>query len=210
MKKNKVVYNTLTITFAVISCLTLFVLSPGCAPNLTVQEKREDIQFLADWAEHYSPFVEVNERIKGCPSYRDLLPKYLEYAEQAETNTEFLYVVQGYFNLICNSGHAYIEGSVGWPLPADFKAHYWKALYNKKCLAYPPFRVFAIEDEYYISDRFKRDKVVVPAGSKILTVNCMSPSSHLEYVKANSWLRYHAADTSLTERLLAVNEGEGF
>jgi len=137
MGKSKVTSNTLKISCAVIICLALLILSTGCAPNLTAQERREDIQFLADWAEKYSPFVEANERIKGCPSFRDLLPKYLEYAEQAETNTEFLYVVQGYFHLICNSGHAHIcsYGS----LPADFKAHYWKALYNKKCLAHPRF-----------------------------------------------------------------------
>jgi hypothetical protein len=106
MIKNKVAYKTLIITFAVIGCLTLFVLSPGCAPTLTLQEKREDIQFLADWADNYSPFVEANEQIKGCPSYRDLLPKYLEYAEQAKNNREFLYIVQGYFFLVFNSGHA--------------------------------------------------------------------------------------------------------
>jgi len=62
MKKNKVACSTFGISFAVISCLTLVVLLPGCAPNLTKQERREDIQFLADWADHYNPFVELNEK----------------------------------------------------------------------------------------------------------------------------------------------------
>ncbi len=45
----------------------------GCVPILTTQARKADIQFLADGADKYNPFVEVRERIKGCPSYRELL-----------------------------------------------------------------------------------------------------------------------------------------
>ncbi|MHC4890390.1 MAG: S41 family peptidase [Planctomycetota bacterium] len=197
-----------TFHYPIFLMVSLSLLIDGCAPTLTIQEKKEDIQFLADWADHYSPFVEAQEQFKGCPSYRDLLGKYLEYAEQAESNEEFLYIVQGYFHLICNSGHAHMYSDGWWQ--GDSRANYWMGLYEKHCLAYRPFRVFAVRDDYYIGDLWKRGKVVVPAGSKILTVNGMSPSAYLEFVKANSWLRYHAADTRLTKTLLAINEGEGF
>ena len=205
MKEDDIACNTLGITSTVISCLTLFVLSSGCAPNLTVQEKREDIQFLADWAEHYSPFVEANEQIKGCPSYRDLLPKYLEYAEQARNNRQFLHVVLGYFHLICNSGHAYMDTGTGsWWGTTD----YWGRLYWQYCIAGAPFRVFNVGQEYFVGDDWNSGQAIVPRGSKILTVNGLSCPAYLEFVKKNSWIRYLPAETLFTRRLFEVKESE--
>ena len=57
--------------------LTLMVVASllvgGCVPILTTQARKADIQVLADWADKYNPFVEARERIKGCPSDRELL-----------------------------------------------------------------------------------------------------------------------------------------
>ena len=189
----------------VVSCF----IAKGCAPNLSKKERREDIQFLADWAENYSPFTEVNEQLKGCPSFRELLPEYLEYAEQAETNEEFLHVAQGYFYLICNTGHAHMYGDDQW-WRINSKANYWMRLYKERCLADPPFRVLTVGDDYYTAEKWRRGNVVVPARSKIVSVNGMSPASYIEFIKANSWLRYHRTDSRHTSRPFVVNEGRGF
>lgn len=84
----------------------------GCstAPELTAEDRKRDIQFLCQWARDYNPFVELNEKHKGCPSYDALLPKYMEFAEQAQSNEEFFQVVSCYFNVIGASGHYYPLG----------------------------------------------------------------------------------------------------
>jgi hypothetical protein len=81
----------------------------GCSstPKLTPEDRRTDIEFLAHWARDYHPCVEVNEKYKGTPSYEALLPRYLDFAAQAQSNEEFYQVVSGYFSIIGASGHAY-------------------------------------------------------------------------------------------------------
>jgi hypothetical protein len=63
----------------------------GCspAPKLTAEDRKQDINYLANWARDYSPFVELNEKHKGVPSYEVLKPKYVEFAKEAESTEEF-------------------------------------------------------------------------------------------------------------------------
>ena len=91
----------------VFSVLLAFVIT-GCSPHLKAEDRKKDIEFLARWAEDYSPFVELNEKLKGCPSYKSLKPQYVELAKQTESNKDFLQVTYGYFSLIGQSGHAYL------------------------------------------------------------------------------------------------------
>src|SRR5512133_3846511 len=62
----------------------------GCSspPKLTAEERGKDIEFLAKWAREYSPLVELNEKHKGTPSYEALLPRYVEFAKQAQSEEE--------------------------------------------------------------------------------------------------------------------------
>lgn len=193
-----------TLRHIIILTVGLSLLTGGCAPTLTVQEKREDIQFLADWAELYSPFVEANERIKGCPSYRKLLPKYIEYAEQATTNQEFLYVVMGYYYLICDTGHAYIWkwGNIGM--------NYWGRLYSRYCETKVPFRIYSIGHEYFVSHDWQTQIGLIPKDSQILTINGLSCIEHLEFAKKNSWYRYLPVETWFTKHVLSVKESDEF
>ena len=95
----------LIVVFAVL--LALFG-SSGCQnpspPRLTAEDRRSDVEFLAQWARDYHPCVEVASKARGLPDYEELLPKYMDLAEQAETNEAFLHVVWGYFTLIRDSG----------------------------------------------------------------------------------------------------------
>lgn len=61
----------------------------SCSLRLMAEDMQSDIEFLAQWVRDYSPLAELNEKHKGTPSYETLLPKYLEFAEQAEDNQEF-------------------------------------------------------------------------------------------------------------------------
>lgn len=80
----------------------------SCTPKLTIEDRQKDIEFIARWARGYSPLVELNEKHKATPSYEALLPKYVEFAKQAQSNEEFFQVVWGYFSVIGASGHAYL------------------------------------------------------------------------------------------------------
>ena len=209
----------------ILAVLLAFVLA-GCSPYLTPEDRKKDIQYLAKWAKDYSPFVELNEKHKGCQSYEALKPKYVELAEQAQSNEEFLQVVYGYFSLIGDSGHAYlipVEYLAGyiWQFllvnPTEIswgqfhEAAYWPRLFQNTCLALPPFPVVRKEHEYFTGGAWRYKTVTIPQGSKILKVNGMTCSSYLDATKKNTWLRYVAGDVDwLDERLLAVNEGKKF
>lgn len=204
----------------------------GCSttPNLTAEQRKKDIEYLAQWAKDYSPFVELNEKHKGNPSYEALLPKYLEYAEQAQTNEQFCKVVRGYYDLICSTGHHYLvpEGELKWgkiamilgiidldinPFTSD-QALYWSRLARTVTdCAHPPFDIVLKEGKHLTDSDWQVDGITVPRGSQIIKVNGMNCSSYLDFLKEDTFLRYWAwapPNDRIRERLLILNEGPDF
>jgi hypothetical protein len=224
----RIVRTLLTVTsFAAL--LALSVVS-GCSspPSLTVEDRRKDIEFLAQWARYYSPLVELNEKHKGIPSYEALLPKYREFAEQTQGDEESYQVVSGYFRVIGASGHAYLlpdgylRGSaVGtllgmWNVgitPGQFQqARYWSKLAgNLSTRAHPPFRVVGREGRYFTGDDWQYDGTTVPKGSEIRRVNGMACSRYLDFVKGHTSLQYDAYPKDWVDHfLMIVDEGPFF
>jgi hypothetical protein len=220
-----------TAQLIVIFAILLVLFGSGCSvpvPKLTPEDRKRDIQFMADWARDYSPFVELAQKHKGTPDYEALLPKYLEYAEQAESNEDFLRVVHGYFKLICPIGHAYLVSEdilkVGRMLILlviiDFdinpfaiqKAIYWPRLAGRlSTYVHPPFAITYEHAKYFTDDDWEADGVTVPGGSQIIKVNGMSCSAYLDFVKENTLLRYNAGPKGWIDKfLLFINEGEDF
>ena len=89
-----------TAQLIVVFAVLLVLFGPGCSvpvPKLTPEDRKRDIQFMADWARDCSPYAKLAQKHKGTPDYEVLLPKYLEYAEQAESNEMFGRVAREYF-----------------------------------------------------------------------------------------------------------------
>jgi hypothetical protein len=213
--------------------LFLSVLVPiGCAttPKLTPEDRKRDIEYLAQWARDYSPFVKLAEKYKGNPSYEALLPKYLEWAEQAQSNEEFYLVVKGYYDLICSIGHHYLmpESQLKWgkaamivgiidldinPWTSD-RAFYWSRLGwgNLSTRAHPPFHIAHKDGKYLTDDDWQADGVTVPQGSQIIRVNGMNCTEYLDYLKENTSLRYNALSNKgwIKNYLLIIDEGGDF
>jgi len=215
--------------------MLVFVLSvvaalAGCSdrPRLTAEDRRGDIEFLARWARDYSPLVELNEKHKGTPSYEALLSRYVEFAEQAQSDAEFYQVVSGYFNVIGASGHAYLvpDEHLKWNSIGSFfkvvkmgvspgqfqKARYWPRLAGSlSTRAHPPFRVMGREGRYFADDDWQYDGTAVPKGSEILKVNGMTCSRYLEFIKDNTLLKYDAYSKGWVDYfLMIVDEGPSF
>jgi len=210
----------------VATLLTVFGSSTcSCAPNLTAEKRRNDIEFLARWAKDYSPFVELNERRKGLPNYEMLVPHYIQLAEKAESNAEFYQVVYGYFSLIGASGHGHLlsEQSLRGYLMESLRqpgqlpwyqfhaASYWPKLQDRECFAHPPFRIVRDGQEYRTVEDWHSKDCLIPRGSKIIRVKGMACSSYRERLQRETWLRYVVVGAErIAERLLAVHEGKGF
>jgi len=212
-----------------LSFLILFIIA-GCvtAPKLTPEDRKRDIQFLADWARDYSPLVELNEKHKGTPSYEALLPKYLEFAEQAQSNEDFYQVVLGYFSVIGASGHAYMlpDNVLKWASVGSLlgvckygvtsrqfqQARYWPKLAgNLSNRAHPPFHVEGREGRYFTGDDWQYDGTTIPKGSEILKVNGMTCSCYLDFIKANTSLKYDAYPKGWADYfLMIIDEGPSF
>jgi hypothetical protein len=202
----------------------------GCMspPKLTAEDRRSDIEFLAQWARDYSPLVELNENHKGTPSYEALLPQYAEFAAQAQSDDEFCLIVLQYFKVIGASGHAYQlpDNSLKWAsvgsllgvinfgiTPWQFqRARYWTKLADNLSLyAHPPFRIINREDRYFTDDDWQYEGTAVPQGSEILKVNGMTCSDYLDFLKTDTWLKYSAyKDSVASNHLLIVDEGPSF
>ncbi len=202
----------------------------GCAtaPRLTAEDKRKDIEFLARWARDYSPLVGLNEKYKGTPSYEALLPRYIEFAEQAQSDEDLYLVASGYFSIIGASGHAYLvpDNYLKWNrvgtffktvnlgiTPAQFQqARYWPKLANGlSTRAHPPFRVVGREGRYFTGDDWQYDGTAVPKGSEILKVNGMTCSRYLEFIKENTSLKYDAYPKGWVDYfLMIVDESPSF
>jgi hypothetical protein len=216
--------------YAIPTALSTAVLlsSCSCAPQLTAEQKRLDVEYLAQWARDYSPTVAVNERYTGLPSYEALRPRYIELAEKAGDNKEFLQVVFGYFNLIGASGHGYLypeESLAGLMVESlmtggkgltDIAWHqfprgmYWAGLFQE-CFVHPPFRVVRSDDRFVTADPWESRRFTVPKGSQIVRVNGMTCADYVESLKHQTWLRYVAGNADwITEQLLVVYEGRDF
>jgi len=220
------------LTFHLITVLailsTMFGTS-GCMnpPKLTAEDRRSDIEFLACWARDYSPLVKFNEKYKGTPSYQALLPEYVEFAEQAQSDEEFCLVVMQYFSIIGASGHAYqlpddylkwfsvgsLLGVINFGItPWQFQqARYWRELAgNLSVFAHPPFRVVVREGRYFTDNDWQYDGTAVPKGSEILKVNEMTCLHYLDWLKTNTRLKYDPYKDWVDSHLMMVDEGPSF
>jgi hypothetical protein len=221
------IWTNRTAQLIVVFAILLALLGSGCsvtAPKLSPEDRKRDIQFMADWARDYSPYAKLAQKHKGTPDYEALLPMYLEYAEQAESNEMFGRVAREYFRLICPVGHAFLpsEGDLKsirrWTLLGfvdyginPFTIHqslYWARHAWKWTLTVrPPFGITYKDNKYYTDD----DWWIVPRGSQIVKVNGMSCPAYLDYIKENTVLRYSAYPKDWTkEYLLVIDEREDF
>jgi hypothetical protein len=219
-----------TFQFAFAALFPLVFVMAGCvtAPKLTPEDRKRDIQFLADWARDYSPLVELNERHKGTPSYEVLLPNYLEFAEQAQSNEDFYQVVWGYFSVIGASGHAYLlpDNTLKWAsvgsllgickygiTPRQFQqARYWTKLAgNLSTRAHPPFRVEGKEGKYFTGDDWQYNGTAIPKESEILRVDGMTCVRYLDHIKKNTSLKYDAYPKDWADYfVMIIDEGPSF
>jgi len=208
----------------------LIIVMAGCvtAPKLTPKDRRSDIEFLARWAKDYSPFVELNEKYKNTPSYEALLPQYLEFAEHAQNHEEFYQVVDGYFKVIGATGHFYLidEETLKWAklgsffgiiklgiTPGQFdRARYWARLSGKiSTRAHPPFHVEGKQGRYFTGDDWQYDGTNIPKGSEILRVNGMTCLRYLDFIKANTSLKYDAYPKGWADYfVMIIDEGPSF
>ena len=216
--------------FRVLVLLTALLIVFGlvgysCSPRLTAEDRRSDIEFLARWAKDYSPFVELNEKYKGLPSYEAMAPRYMQLAEEAKSNVEFYHVVYGYFSLIGVSGHGHLlseESLRGYLMESLRKpgqlpwyqlhaASYWPKLQDRVCFVHPPFRIVRDGQEYWTGEDWRYKGRLIPKGSKIVRVNGMECSAYLQRLRQDTWVRYILRDTDwITDSLLTVHEGRDF
>ena len=183
---------------------------------------------LAQWAKDYHACVEVNSRVGGLADYEELLPKYMDLAEQAETNEEFLQVVWGYYTVIGTSGHGYLvpedmllgylvdslrtgaKGLSDIPWRRFWEARYWAKLQSRG-FAHAPFRIIHEGDDYFTGEDWSYWGKRIPEGSQIVAVNGMSCSKYKDYLKRETALRYVAGNAdAIAGQLLVMNEGPGF
>ena len=61
IRKKRIVQSVFVLSVFILIVLLIFVID-GCvtAPKLTPEDRKRDIQFLADWARDYSPLAELN------------------------------------------------------------------------------------------------------------------------------------------------------
>lgn len=217
----------LIVVFAIL--LVLFG-SSGCVspPKLTAEDRRSDVEFLAQWARDYHACVEVNTRVGGMPDYEQLLPKYLDLAEQAESNEEFLHVVWGYYTLIGASGHGYLvpESYLLWymldslrhdakgfsdiPWPRFWEARYWAKL-HRESFVHAPFQIICEGERLFTSEDWSSWGKCIPEDSEIVAVNGMSCSDYKDYLKRETAVQYVAGNADkFTQPLLVINERPDF
>ena len=199
----------------------------GCssAPKLTAKDRENDIKFFEQWARDYSPFVELNERLRGLPNYEQIAPQYIRLASEAKSDVEFYQAVYGYFSLLGVSGHGHLlsEESLkgfryeGLSRPGQISreqlraGYYWPRLEKKFCFVHPPFRLLYDGTNYAIGQDWKYEGVLIPKGSIITHVNGKPCADYIEWLRQKTWVRHIVRDTDWIARLLlAVHEGPEF
>ena len=113
---NRLFVSSLKTLLIVVLCMIVGGCGIGPAPHLTVEDRKADIEYMAKWARDYSPLVKHAEKYIKHPGYEELLPRYLDYAEQAQSNEDFSWVARAYGSVICPKGHSYLvdESLLKW------------------------------------------------------------------------------------------------
>ncbi len=206
--------------------LSLIPLS-SCAPQMTAEQRRQDIEFLADWARDCSPTIPEKE-LNAESGVETLRPRYIELAEQAVDNSEFAQIVYGYFHLIGKRGHGYVypkenlwglmmesmatggKGMVNIPWHQFPRAMYWSDRLEES-FVHPPFRIRQKANQFFTADAWRTWFRSIPKDSQIARVNGMACSDYIRHLKENTWLRWVIGNTDGIERqLLIVPEGRDF
>jgi hypothetical protein len=77
--------------------------------------------------------------------------------------------------------------------------------------AHPPFHIVAKEGNYFTDDDWQHNGTTVPSGSRITSVNGMTCSSYLDFIKTHTHLRYDAFPKDWADKyLLVIDEGKAF
>ncbi|MBW8036036.1 MAG: hypothetical protein FVQ79_10500 [Planctomycetes bacterium] len=195
-------------------CCAVILITGGCGivitPQLTSQQRQADIEFLAQWAQDQSPIADLAlQHNENYPNYHDLLPQYMRYAYEAQSNEDFLRIARNYYYLICPRGHrelltedAIAGGKIATllgiidlgvsPLAAD-KAMYWTQLADNMApdIFHPPIDIKREKNKYFITKNWQKNDINVPSGSEIIKVNGMSCDNYIKYLKNKTPLRYY-------------------
>lgn len=215
MKETGRVFTTrkrlIVLLISVVACVVLYASFYFSPPRPCSEERRKDLEYLRSWAEAYSPFVELNQKVKQLPSYVKLTRRYAELAEKATSNERFSQIAYGFVSLIGASGHSHIfEGKErAWPFEST--PTYWYRTFQQCSIASPPFLLEKRGAEYVTLSNYEYNGGRLPKGSKILSVNGMPPQTFLEHLRKNTWVRlFHGRTENLERHLLMIHEGEGF
>lgn len=214
--------------YTFLAIASFLVLLSSCAPHLTPEQRRDDVAALAQWAKDYHACVEVNSRVGGLPDYEKLLPKYMDLAEQAESNETFFQVLWGYYTLIGTSGHGHLlpessllgymldslrhdaEGLSDIPWGRFWEARYWAKL-HRQSFVHSPFQTICEGEDYFIGEDWSFRGKRIAEGSQIVGVNGMSCSEYKDYLKRETALQYVACNADeIAGQLLVMNEGPDF
>lgn len=205
----------------------IFITQTGCSggPALSSEDRKRDVEFLAEWARKYSPFVELNETLRGLPNYEAVAPRYARMASEAHSDAEFYQIVFGYFSLLGVSGHGHLLSAASLRAfrrealrrPGQLTAEqleaacYWPRIEERACFVHPPFPVVREGERYRTARDWRFHGRLIPKGSKIIGVNGKDCTAYLKWVRSETWVRYILRDTSwLDESLLAAHEGPDF
>lgn len=203
--------------FVLLAVIVIGVVIVGCftcilsTPRLSPEDRRADIEYLAHWARTYSPFVELNERHKGLPSYEELKAEYVELAERAEDNAEFARIAYSYASLIGASGHFYIFNESGSNWFFESRPEYWHRIFHQHGIVHPPFWLERRGNEYVTLTEYEYEGARIPIGSRILAVEGMNCQAFLQYLKRSTWVSIVPVGTgTLDRKLLLIKESKHF
>ncbi len=194
-----------------LACGLLFLVRRCARLHLTPAERREDIEFLARWADAYSPFAALDTELRGTPDHREFVARYADLAEQATSDLEFVRIVYAFASILGERGHFTLSRGDGTWGSTRSRAAYWHDLLYQRSLVHPPFLLLRSGDEYLMRTDYEQGDVFVPRGSRVVEVDGMTSLAFLEHVRRDTWARLAPGPTpNLDRRLLLLPEGEGF
>jgi hypothetical protein len=158
---------------------------------------------------------------------RNASSRYVELAERAEDNSEFVQLVYGYFHRI-GGWHGYVypkenlwdlmlqsfvtggKGMIHLPWYQFPRAMYWSDLLEEN-FVHPPFRIMQKGGGYFTEESWTHWFRTIPKESQIVRVNRMTCTDYVQHLRENTWLRWIVGNTDEIERqLLIVPDGKNF
>jgi hypothetical protein len=176
-------------------------------PELTAEQKAEDIRFFFSFTRESYPFLVAMQTEKGVNSFLDQEEDYVERAKTTTSHLEFMALFMELMQRVeQGTGHADVASPLVWThdrelndeiaqygisLESFYIQREWWRLFNTiRQYSFSDIPIIYDQGNYVTTADYTVDAVSIPEGSIVLLINGQTADEYVLSCQHKTWLRF--------------------